>query len=52
MLVRHGPCDGVHIAVNGKQRVFGHTLVKCLYVRVLDDRSRGGFSRDHGASTM
>ena len=44
--------DGVHFAVNGKQIVFGHTLVKCLNVRVLDDRSRGGFSRDHGASTM
>ena len=31
--------DIVHFAVNGKQSVFGHTLVKYLYVRILDGRS-------------
>ena len=28
--------------------MFGHSLVKCLYERILDGRSRGGFSLDHG----
>ena len=42
--------DGAHFAVNGRQMVFGRTLVECLDVRHLDSRSQVCFSRDLGAS--
>ena len=35
--------DGVHFAVNGKQRAFGRTFVECIDLRNLDGLSQGCF---------
>ena len=39
--------DGVHFAVDGRQRVIGRTLGECIDVSHLDSWSQGSFSHEH-----